>query len=265
MRTITFFILLFLTSICLKCQDFEVKPMKLYYDCNSGNSQTKNIKIKNFNSDSLTYNISFGDFYRDSLGKTIFIEKSNSKYSLYPYIDIQKPFFTINSQDSINIPITINIPDSIKNSLWSVIYIKSVNEQKAKQTNTENRSNITISPQIAVKLIYNYPAKELDSIKINLIKILFNEKTKTDIGFIEVYNSGKTIFNGNVNLLFSNIKNPNSEKSYVEKIEIMPNSKRIINFDIKEKLAKGSYAFSIITNNYEGKYVAGKQELIEIK
>ena len=265
MKTLSIILLLIYSWNSSKSQDFVVKPMKLYFDCVNGSSQTKNIKVKNFNSDSLTYNINYGNFYRDSLGKTVFIENNYFQYSLLPYIDIQKTFFAINSLDSINIPVTITIPDSIKNSLWSVIYIKSVNEQKTKLNVDEKKSNITISSQIAVKLIYNYPTKELDSILINQIKVSFNDKTKTDNCIVEIYNSGNTIFNGNVNLLFSNIKISNSEKSFTEKVEIMPNSKRIINFDIKEKLSKGSYAFSTITNNYEGKYVAGKQELIVIK
>ncbi|OFX17410.1 MAG: hypothetical protein A2033_17865 [Bacteroidetes bacterium GWA2_31_9] len=246
-------------------QDFEVKPMKLYFDCSLENSQTKNIKVKNFSSDTHTYVITSGDFNRDSLGKTFFFEKSDFKYSLNPYFSLQKSFFSIQPNDSINIPITLTIPDSIKSSLWSVIYIKSANEQKVKLTDTVNRANITISPQIAVKLVYNYPNKDNESLKVNSIKTFFNEKTNSDYTFVEISNNGNTIFNGNVNLLFSNIKIPNSEKSFVEKIEIMPNSKRIVKFDLKDRLKKGNYAFSTITNNIEGKYVAGKQELIEIK
>lgn len=258
-------ILSFFYSSYLISQDFEVKPMKLYFDCSPENSQTKTIKVKNFSSDSLSYVITFGNFTRDSLGKTIFFEMSDFKYSLNAYLSFQNSFFAINPNDSINIPITLSVPDSIKTSLWSVIYIKSVNEQKVKLTDNENRANITISPQIAIKLIYNYPLNISDSLTINKIDVTNNEKSNTDNAIIEIINNGNTIFNGNVNLLLSNIKIPDSEKSFYEKVEIMPNSKRFVKFDLKSKLANGNYAFSTITNNIEGKYIAGKQVLIEIK
>lgn len=255
----------FFYSNYLISQDFEVKPMKLYFDCSPENSQTKNIKVKSYSSDTITYVITSSDFNRDSLGKTFFFEKSDFKYSLNPYINLHNSFFSITPYDSINIPITLTIPDSIKSSLWSVIYIKSVNEQKVKLTDNENKANITISPQIAVKLIYNYPETKKDSLSTHNIKVFFNEKTNTDNALIEIINNGKIIFNGNVNLLFSNIKIPDSEHSFNEKIELMPNSKRIVTFDLKSKLNKGNYAFSTITNNNEGKYVSGKQDLIIIK
>jgi len=72
MRTLSFLITLYLipyTSIPSYSQDFEVAPVKMLYDCEPGQIQTKILYVRNHANQKQQFNILVAEMPADSAGK----------------------------------------------------------------------------------------------------------------------------------------------------------------------------------------------------
>lgn len=262
MKKYLFFLCLFFTfQNVLKSQDFEVSPVKINFHAEAGQSQSTTVTVRNHANKKTAFMLEATDMIlkeKKDLKIINSIERSCSQW-----LNINPSFFELNPNEEKEVNVTIQVPSDSYSTRWAKIIVKTTKEQSAFNVDKGIGAGILISPQIAIKVLQSAKSNQnFDATIDQLIEITKTSDTAR-IFTAEIENIGDKIMKTKVYLLASNLNTAEEFQYKPIKVEIYPDTKKIVKLFLPKKLPSGEYSLAAILDYPNAESLQGTQMTIK--
>lgn len=255
-----------LLSVSLFSQDFEVSPLKMFFNAEPGESQTKFITLKNHSNNLETFILSINDYEVNSKGKGKYVAAGTLKNSLADWISIAPAFFELNPNEEKEIAVTMQQPVDDYGSKWGTIMVRTTQEQTSYSVDKAVTAGMAVSPRIAVS-VYQTPGtnKEYKATISNLVEVDGVNADSISTYNAVVNNLGDIITECKVFMIATNIETA-EEFSFPDiKFILYPKSSRKVELYLPNNLPKGSYSLTAVLDYGHKNNLEGTQTVITIE
>ncbi len=238
---------LFLCSLTVLAQDFEVAPVKLNYDCEPGEIQTKLMTVRNHSNEKQQFSIEILDLKinKDTAinSEATAIKENNS---CKDWLTINPSYFPLNPNESAEIKVIMQVPPNESHTRGAMIYVSATEEQTALSVDKQLKSGVKIHPRIGVKVVQspksnsNYKAAVTDLKEISLA-------TDSTRSFqVKIANTGDKMINAKVYLVLSNLETATEIKEKPKKISLFPDAYKTMILVLPKNVPPGNYSLAAI-------------------
>lgn len=266
MKRIQILLILNFIFINIFSQDFEVSPLKLFFNAEPGESQTKFIIVKNHNSKAEAFILSVNDYSINSKGQGQYVQAGSMKNSIADWVSFAPAFFELNPNEEKEIAVTMQQPVGEYGSKWGVIMVKTAQEQTAYSADKMVTAGMSVSPRIAVN-IYQTPGtnKDFKSTISNLSEAesVAGDTVRTFNALIN--NLGDIITDCKVYLIATNVETAEETKFPEIGFTMYPKSSRKMELYLPNYLPKGTYSLAAILDYGSKTNLEGTQIVIKVE
>ena len=249
-----------------KSQDFEVAPVRLDFNAEPGDNQTKVINIKNHSNRKASFIVAISDFIPSSDGSRQIMPPNTTRRSAAQWLNINPSFFELNPGDQIPIQVTMLVPGDEYGAAWSMIFIQPTREQTSWDVDKALGAGVNVSGRIGV-VIYQSPSSNTNhSVKVTSIQEItkFEDTNRTFSATLD--NLGDKVTNCKIHLIASNIKTSEEFQLPSFEVETFPKMTRNVEIELpKGKLLPGKYALAIIVDYGPRFSLEGAQMIIDVE
>lgn len=247
-------------------QDFEVAPVRIDFNAEPGENQTKIINIKNHSNTKSSFIIAISDFLPNSDGSRKMLPPSTTRRSAANWVNINPSFFELNPGDDIPIQITMLVPAEEYGAAWCMLYIQPTREQTSWSADNALGAGVTVSGRIGVTVFQSPSSNANHSIKVTNLNEVTNQTDPERTFTATIDNLGDKVTLCKVNVIASNIETAEEVQFPSFEVETYPKMTR--NIEVKlpnDKLKPGKYALAVIVD-YGPKFaLEGAQIVIDVK
>jgi uncharacterized protein (DUF2141 family) len=261
--SISFFHFLFSASYA---QDFEVAPVRLDFNVEPGENQTKTINVKNHSNKKSSFIIAINDFLPGSDGTRKTLPPNTTRRSAANWLNINPSFFELNPGDEIPIQITMLVPADEYSASWCMLNIQPTREQTSWSADKGIGTGIMVSGRISVAIYQSPRSNTNHSIKVtNLMEVttqadVFRKFTAT------VDNLGDKVTICKIHMITSNIETTEEKQYPILEIETYPKMARTVELTLpNDELSPGKYALAVIVDYGSRFALEGAQIVIDVK
>lgn len=232
-------------------QDFEVAPTKLDFACEPGQVQTKVVTVRNHANVKQQFNLILGDMQKDSTGKSS--TKVSPTRSCKDWIVLNPSFFELNSNESKEVKVSMQVPPGQNNTRWAIIYVQPTEEQTSMAADKAMRTGIKIKPRIGIRVVQSPKSNTNYNATISDLKEVTQSKDSLRTFEVKVSNIGDKVIEGKVYLILSDLATAKEIKTKPTRVSVLPDNKRIVKLRMPPNVPPGKYSLAAILdygNNY---------------
>lgn len=224
-------------------QRINVNPTILTYNESAGQSSTQLLTITNLSDKKQAYQLSLGDWIRDTTGEHRYYAPGTIKRSCANWVTFDSPVVEVDPQKSKDVRVTLTIPqdpEAVKEMKWAMIFVQNVEEQTGAD-NKAGKMKATIKEIYRIGIhVYQTPP----SIAKKEAKAISLVKDKTDPNFYKftMVNSGMTMLDCKVRLVLTDLANGNEIKLDEQSFPVFPDANRVIKLEIPKSVPAGKYS-----------------------
>lgn len=247
-------------------QDFEVAPVRLDFNVEPGENQTRTFNVKNHSNKKTSFIIAINDFLPASDGTRKTLPPNTTRRSAANWININPNFFELNPGDEIPIQITMLVPNDEYGAAWCMLNIQPTREQTSWSADKGIGTGIMVSGRISVAIYQSPRSNNNHSIKVtNLMEVTNQDESLRRFSAI-IDNLGDNVTLCKVHLIASNIETAEDKQLSSFEIETYPKMARNVELKLPDgELQPGKYALAIIVD-YGSRYaLEGAQIVIDVK
>lgn len=260
------FTLLFTISIfSLAAQDFEVAPVRLDFNTEPGENQTKTINVKNHGNKKTSYVVILNDFLPSSDGERKLQAPNTTRRSAAKFININPSFFELNPGEQIPIQVTMLIPADEFGAAWCMLFVQPTKEQTAWSADKTLGAGVTVSGRIGV-MVYQSPGSNTNhSIKVTSFTETTLKGSEDRTFQATIDNLGEKVTQCRAFLIASNIQTSEEKQFAPLNVETFPKMSRNLILSLpKNELKPGKYALAVVVD-YGPRYsLEGAQIIIDV-
>ncbi|MDX9846592.1 MAG: hypothetical protein RBT74_06400 [Tenuifilaceae bacterium] len=247
-------------------QDFEVAPVRLDFNAEPGENQTKVINIKNHSNRKASYVVAISDFLPGSDGKRQMLPPSTTRRSAANWLNINPSFFELNPGDQIPIQISMLVPGDEYGAAWCMLYIQPTREQTSWDADKALGAGVMVSGRIGVT-VYQSPSSNTNhSIKVTSLNEITKEGDTKRKFAATLDNLGDKVTKCKVHLIASNIATAEEKQFPSFEVETFPKMTRTVEIELPQsELTPGQYAIAVIVDYGSRFALEGAQLVIDVK
>ncbi|MDD2564270.1 MAG: hypothetical protein PHU27_08660 [Salinivirgaceae bacterium] len=261
-KTIGTLLLVLMTAVIF-AQDFEVSPVKLFFNSDPGSTQLKTITVKNHSSKTQSFLLSMGDFTLNSKGQREYGPANSNKRSISNWMTISPTFFEIPPNEEQQISISIQPPIDEYGSRWGVINVRTATEKMSFQADKTLSAGVMVSPRIVVEVFQTSKGGGALSAKIDQLREIESTDAAKRMFTALVTNNSDVIIPCKVYLIASDMKTGKETMFPPTLFESYPKNTHRVNLDIPKDMPKGIYALAAILDYGSASTLEGTQMVIE--
>lgn len=259
-------LILMLLSSALKAQRINVNPTILSFKANAGGISTQIITITNLSDKTQHYQLTLGDWLRDSLGGHKYFQPGTLNRSCSAWISFDNSTVEIEPQKSRDVRVTLTVPEGAKavdEMKWSMIFIQNVLEQTGDGKN-EAKMKATIREVYRIGIhVYQTPSAIVQK-EARALSLIADTAAKNTYNF-SLANTGKTMLECKARLLLTNLSNGAEIKLDEIEFPVFPDGKRIVKLVLPDTLPKGKYSMLAILEYDPDMPLEAIESSVEIK
>lgn len=248
----------------------SVSPSSMHLSIKPGQTEVKEIKVKNFTKKTHKFQVSFSDFEMGANGKPLSIKnRDSSNYGLSKYINVAPSYFELAPGKEIKIKLTISIPNDPEGykARWTIVTIDMVPDRPPLDVQPSDKTiafGIIPSFGFGVYIYQNPPNVLVNKLAIKQFAVVEKDGHK-QIKF-EVKNVGDGISYCKSYVELTNLNTGKQQRLKVKNFTILPQFNREFYYDLDElKLPSGKYhAMGVIDFGSDEEILATEME-IDIK
>lgn len=244
-------------------QDFEVAPTKLDFNCEPGQIQTKVVTIRNHSLVKQQFTLTLGDMQKDSTGKST--TKVDPNRSCKDWITINPSFFDLNSNESKEVKIVMQVPPGQNQTRWATIYVQPTEEQTSMTADKAMKTGIRVKPRIGIRVIQSPKSNTNYKADISDLKEITKPKDSLRTFEVKVTNTGDKLIEGKVYLILSDLATAKEIKAKPAKVSVLPDNKRMVKLVMPANIPPGKYSLAAILDYGNGSALEAVQMQIEVK
>jgi hypothetical protein len=247
-------------------QRVNINPTLLSFNAAAGESSSQTITIVNISNEKQVFQLTLGDWLRDSLGNHQYLKAGTLSRSCANWIKLDNSFIEIEPRASKEIRVTLSAPTDtlmLKEMKWAMLFVQNVKEQEnSKKKKGKVNAIINEIFRFGIHLyqtppgIHNFEAKAID--------LRPDESIKGSYNFF-VRNTGNVMLQCQARLELTNMET--GEEIKLERIEfpIFPDANRTIPLAIPGNLKKGRYSVLAMLEYHDDMPLEAIEMTIEIK
>ena len=247
-------------------QRINVNPTILSFNVNPGGISTQIITITNLSDKKQNYQLTLGDWLRDSVGGHTYFEPGTIDRSCSKWIAFDNAVVEIEPQKSRDVRVTLTAPADPKvaeEMKWSMIFIQNVLEQTGEDAQgAKMKATIREVYRIGIH-VYQTPValkkKEARALSLEV------DKTNQNIYNFSLLNTGKNMLECKARLLLTNLSNGEEIKLDETEFPVFPDGKRIVKLEIPATVPKGKYSMLAILEYDPDMPLEAIESSVEIK
>lgn len=247
-------------------QRINVNPTILNFNAPTGGSAVQLITITNLSEKEQTYQLSLGDWRRDSVGGHQYFAPGTTKRSCSPWLTFDNSTVTVEAGKSKEVRVTMNVPQdeaNTKDMKWAMIFIQNVVEQTGNNTsNAKMAATIKEVYRIGVHVYQTPPTAKVKEAKA--ISLEADKVEKNAYNFM-MNNTGKSMLECKVRLVLTNLADGAETKLDEFEFPVFPEAKRIVKLTIPPTVPKGKYSMLAILDYDSDMPLEAIEKPLEIK
>jgi hypothetical protein len=238
---------LMLFSHTLLAQRINVNPTILSFNVNPGGISTQIITITNLSDKKQNYQLTLGDWLRDSVGGHKYFAPGTLERSCSKWITFDNSVVEIEPQKSRDVRVTLTAPSDPKiaeEMKWSMIFIQNVLEQTGDEAKgAKMKATIREVYRIGIH-VYQTPLalKQKEARAVSLEP----DKVEKNVYNFSLVNTGKAMLECKARLLLTNLSNGEEIKLDETEFPVFPEGKRVVKLSIPTTVPKGKYSMLAI-------------------
>lgn len=246
-------------------QDFEVAPVRLDFNAEPGENQTKVINVKNHSNKKTSYIVAIFDFLPSSDGKRQIMPPSSTRRSAANWLNINPSFFELNPGDQIPVQVSMLVPGDEYGAAWSILYIQPTREQTSWDVDKALGAGVSVSGRIGVTVFQSPSTNTNHSVKVtSLLEITQPGDTLRKFS-ATLDNLGDKVTKCKVHLIASNIITAEEKQFPSFEVETYPKMTRTVEVLLPvTNLIPGQYALAVIIDYGPRFALEGAQMVIDI-
>lgn len=255
---------LFSTSVA-RAQRVSINPTILSFNVNAGETSTQTISIINLSDQKQSFELSLGDWLRDSLGSHKYFPTGTLGNSCANWIKLDNTIVEVEAKQTKDVRVTMNSPsdpEQFKQMKWAMLYVQNAAEQSG---NTAATGKVTAKLVEVFRFgihIYQTPP-QLTNHEAKAIS-LTPDTVKNTYNF-SMINTGSTQLTCKARLELTNIENGKEIKLEDVEFPVFPGAKRTVQLALPANIPKGKYSMLALLD-YDSSMPLEAVELgIEIK
>ncbi len=255
-----------IANFSAKAQDFEVAPVRLDFNAEPGENQTKVVNIKNHSNRKASFIVAISDFLPSSDGKRQMMPPNTTRRSAANWLNINPSFFELNPGDQIPIQISMLVPGDEYGAAWCMLYIQPSKEQTSWDVDKALGAGVQVSGRIGVTIYQSPNSNKNHSIKVTSLKEVTTEEDTTRRFSATIDNLGDKVTKCKVHLIASNV-NTSEEKQFPSlEVETFPKMTRNVEVELPSgELEAGKYAIAVIVDYGSRFALEGAQIVIDVE
>ncbi|MBI4946159.1 MAG: hypothetical protein HY840_07135 [Bacteroidetes bacterium] len=253
------------TSVPSYGQDFEVAPVKMNFDCESGQIQTKVLTIRNHANQKQQFSLTLGDIAADSAGMKKKNPAPNASRSCKDWVTLNPSFFDLNPNESKDIKVMMQVPPNHSETRWCMIYVVATEEQTSLAADKQMRTGVKVKPRIGVKVIQSPKSNTKYKSSISDFKEITQVKDSLRTFQALVSNSGDKLIDAKVYLVLSNLETAKEIKQKPKRISVLPDAAKLITLEMPKNVPPGKYSLAAILDYGNNSTLEAAQMNIEVK
>ncbi|MBC8054105.1 MAG: Fn3-like domain-containing protein [Sphingobacteriaceae bacterium] len=225
-------------------QRLNVNPTILSFNLSdAGAVSTQTITVTNLSDKKQTYQLSLGDWIRDSIGAHRYYAPGAMSRSCARWITFDNPTVEIESQQSRDVRVTLQAPadqNALKEMKWAMIFIQNVLEQTGNE-GAAPKMKATIREVFRIGLhVYQTPVTVTE--KSAKAIAVTQSKSEPNVYNFSMVNTGKVMLECKIKSVLTNLVSGDEIKLEEYEIPVFPGADRILKLAIPPTVPKGKYS-----------------------
>jgi len=264
MQKVYYILILFLIANFSTAQDFEVAPVTIDFNAEPGETQTKQLTIKNHGNKKIDVLLALQDFLVNKEGNAEFKQANSIRNSIANWVSISPSFVTIAPSQSQTVNVTLQAPMDDYSSKWGIINVTPTKERTAFDAGGNLSAGIGVLGRINVNVFYSPASNQNYKAKISNLKEITQENDTSRIFSANIDNIGDKITECKVYLIAANLST--AEEIQLDPVSLIayPKSARIVKLPLPNVLPKGKYSLSAILDFGSSSSLEGTQIIIDV-
>lgn len=241
-------------------QDYEVAPVKLNYDCEPGEIQTKVMTIRNHDNQKQQFTLSIADIKLDSVNTKTIINKSCKDW-----LTINPSFFDINPNETKEVKVIMQVPPGESSTRGAIIYVIPTQEQTSLSADKQMRSAIKVRPRISVKVVQSPKSNTNYKGAISNLKEITQAKDTARAFQVKISNVGDKMLDTKIYLVLSNLETAKEFKEKPQNVTLFPGTSQMMKLRLPKNVPPGKYSLAAILDYGNNSSLEAVQMNIEVK
>jgi hypothetical protein len=246
-------------------QNFEVAPIKLNFNSNPGETQSKTITVKNHGNSRTAITLTLRDYLVYQDGSRKIVSQGSAKNSIGEWITLNPAYMELNPNEAQTVQVNFQAPNDDYTSKWGILSVSTAKEQTAFSADQELSAGINIYGRIDVELYYTPQTGNDPRVTIsNLQEVTSPEDTARKFT-VSIDNLGNILTDCKIYLIASNLNTLKEKKFEPLEITAYPQTSRNVELTLPDVLSPGSYSLSAILDYGSNEALEGTQITIEVE
>jgi hypothetical protein len=247
-------------------QDFEVAPVRLNYNCEPGQIQTKVVTVRNHGNQKQQFVLIASDLVMDSLGNKVRVtDKMKVDNSCKDWITMNPAFFDLNPNESKEIKVVLQVPPGKPETRWSVIYVTAADEQTSMAADKNMKAGVKVKPRIAIRVVQSPASNTNVKAAISNLAEITQASDSVRMFHVKISNTGEKMIDAKVYLVLSNLETAKEIKAKAERISVFPGNVRIMKLQMPPGIPPGKYSMAAILDYGGNSTLEAVQMNVEVK
>ena len=242
---LTLFLLFTSLSDLSYSQDFEVGPVKLNYECEPGQIETKIMTVRNHANEKQQFTLIIADMKLDTTKKPNSAGTTTNR-SCKDWITVNPSFFDINPNETKEIKVVMQVPPGETNTRGAMIYVSATEEQTAFGADKQMKSAIKVKPRIGVKVVQSPKSNTNYKGTVTNLKEITQAKDTVRTFQAQISNAGDKVFEGKLFLVLSNLETAKEIKQKPQKVSLFPGMSKTMTLYLPKLIPTGKYSLAAI-------------------
>lgn len=259
-------VLLMMLSSSVLAQRINVNPTIIKYNAGAGEASAQIITITNLSDKKQAYQLSLGDWERDTNGGHTYFAAGTQDRSCSNWLSFDNTVVEVEPQKSREVRVTLTAPadPQLNNEMkWAMIFIQNVQENTGDE-NKGGKMKATIREVYRIGIhVYQTPAAAI----YKEAKAISLQPDAVDKGIYNftMNNTGKAMLECKVHLVLTNLATGIETKLEDFDFPVFPEGKRVVKLAIPQNLEKGKYSMLAVLDYDPDMPLEAIESSVEIK
>lgn len=254
-------VLLIFSCFVLAAQDFEVAPVKLAFDCEPGEIQTKIMTIRNHGNQKQQFTLTAADMKFDTADA-----KTAGNKSCKDWMTINPSFIEINPNEKTEIKVIMQVPAGQSGTRGALIQVSSTQEQTALSADKLIvRSALKVRPRVTVKVTQSPKSNVNFKGSISNLKEITQPKDSVRTFQVKIANTGDKVIEAKVYLILSSLETAKEFKENPKRTSLFPGVSQVVLLTLPKNVPAGKYSMAAILDYGNNSALEAVQMNIEVK
>ncbi|MDP3463586.1 MAG: hypothetical protein Q8S18_12410 [Bacteroidales bacterium] len=262
---LTFIFTFFFIGLGLQSQELEVTPGTMMFTLNPGLSQTQQVFVRNKAKTPQNFVFNLADWLVDDKGETKYFAPGTTGRSCADWITISPALVTLQPNESVNVNVTMLVPEDDASTKWAVLFVQSAEERTgAMAVDKDVQMGLQLAARIAVPIYQSPSSNRMFRGTVDGLKEQVDSKGARTYE-TQVINTGDKILNCKVYFIASNLETAEEITSEPMEFILLPESNKRVAHTFQTPFAKGNYAIAAVFDYGHNDELDGVQINIEVK